>query len=94
MRKIVRATVATVATAVMAPVVAYAEPTVLTATQMESITAAARLPDINVNVAVNNAITTQINNAVALALAIGPGASASSFVAQSNASATAQLVQR
>jgi hypothetical protein len=93
MRKIMRAMVATVAAAVIAPVVAYAEPMVLTATQMESITAAAP-PVIKVNVVVNNAITTQINNAVALALAIGPGASASSSIAQSNASAIAQLNQR
>jgi uncharacterized protein HemX len=90
MRKIMRAMVATVAAAVIAPVVAYAEPMVLTATQMESITAAAP-PVINVNVVVNNAITTQINNAVALALAIGPGASAVAFVKQINNSVTKQV---
>jgi hypothetical protein len=94
MRKMVRAMVATVAAAVMAPVVAYAEPMVLTATQMESITAAARPPGININVAINNSTVTQINNAIALSIAIGPGASAFSSIAQSNASATAQLVQR
>ncbi len=89
MRKIMRATVATVAAVVIAPVVAYAEPMVLTATQMESITAAA--PPVNVNVVVNNAITTQINNAVALALAIGPGASAVAFVNQINTSLINQI---
>jgi uncharacterized protein HemX len=90
MRKIMRAMVATVAAAVIAPVVAHAEPMVLTATQMESITAAAP-PVINVNVVMNNAITTQINNAVALALAIGPGASAVAFVKQINNSVTKQV---
>jgi hypothetical protein len=89
MRKIMRAMVATVAAAVIAPVVAYAEPMVLKATQMDSITAAA--PPINVNVVVNNAITTQINNAVALALAIGPGASAVASVNQINNSVTKQV---
>jgi hypothetical protein len=94
MRKIVRATVAAVATAVIAPVVAYAEPMVLTATQMESITAAARTPDVNINVAVNAATVTQINNAVGLALAIGPGASASSIIAQTNVNVSKQIAAR
>jgi hypothetical protein len=92
MRKIMRATVATVA--VMAPVVAYAEPMVLTATQMESITAAARPPSINVNVVINTAIITQINNAIAFAIAIGPGASAFNLVTQSNAAASRQIAAR
>ena len=92
MRKIMRTTVATVAAAVIAPVVAYAEPMELTATQMESITAAARPPVINVNV--NVAIVTQINNAVALAFAIGPGASAVNFVMQINASVIKQIASQ
>lgn len=93
MSKIVRAMVATVAATVMAPVVAYSEPMVLTATQMESITAAAGSP-ISISVVVNTAIITQINTAIALSFAIGPGASASNFVAQSNAATIAQLVRR
>ena len=92
MRKIMRTTVATVAAAVIAPVVAYAEPMELTATQMELITAAARPPVINVNV--NVAIVTQINNAVALAFAIGPGASAVNFVMQINASVIKQIASQ
>jgi hypothetical protein len=90
MKKIMRTMVATVAAAVIAPVVAYAEPMELTATQMESITAAARPPVIIVNVA----IVTQINNAVALAFAIGPGASAVNFVMQINASVINQIATR
>ena len=90
MRKIVRATVATVAAALMAPVVAYAEPMVLTATQMDSITAAAQPLVININVA----FTTQINHASAFALAIGPGARAFASVTQSNASTTRQIAGR
>ena len=73
--------------------VAYAEPMVLTATQMESITAAARTP-VNINVALNIATVTQINNAAGLALAIGPGASASSVIKQTNANVSKQIVAR
>ena len=94
MRKIVRATVAAVATAVIAPVVAYAEPMVLTATQMESITAGAQTPDVNINVALNIATVTQINNAVGLALAVGPGASASSIIKQTNVNVSKQIAAR
>lgn len=93
MRKIVRATVAAVATAAIAPVVAYAEPMVLTATQMESITAAARTP-VNINVALNIATVTQINNGVGVALAIGPRASASSVITQTNVNASQQIAAR
>jgi hypothetical protein len=94
MRRIGRATVVTVAAAVMAPVIACAEPMVLTATQMESITAAARPPLPKISVVVNTNITTQIANAFALSFAIGRGASASSFALASNSNATAQIIQR
>jgi hypothetical protein len=65
MRRIARAT-AVVAAVVMTPVVVNAEPMMLTAKQMDSITAAAQRPEINVNVAV----ITQTASAIALSFAI------------------------
>jgi hypothetical protein len=99
MRRIARATVATVAAVVMTPVVAYAEPMVLTATQMASITAAARSPVININVVKQTDITTQIANAVALSFAtcgvcVGDGPSAFSFATARNFNSSGQLVRR
>jgi hypothetical protein len=90
MRRMARATVATVAAVVMAPVVAYAEPMVLTATQMESITAAARIAGVNINLN----ITTQIANAFALSFATGRGASAFSLAAATTANASGQQIGR
>ena len=90
MKRNARATIAVVAAVMMTPMVVKAEPMMLTAKQMDSITAAAQRPEINVNVAV----IFQIANAIALSFAIGPGASASNFVAQSNAATIAQLVRR
>ena len=95
MRKMARATVATVAAVVMMPLVAYAEPMVLTAKQMESITAGAPPDGINININ----ITTQIANARAIAIAtcgicIGGGPSATSLAAASNANASGQQITR
>ena len=99
MRKMARATVATVAAVVMTPVAAYAEPMVLTATQMDAITAAAGPPVIDVNVAIQTINVTQIANAIALSFAtcgvcVGSGPSASSVAAALNLSSSGQLVAR
>jgi hypothetical protein len=97
--KMVRATVATIAAVVMTPVVAYAEPMVLTATQMDSITAAARSPQVNINVVVQTIQTTQIANAIAVSFATcgvckGGVPSATSVAAAANASSAGQLAGR
>jgi hypothetical protein len=94
-----RATAATVAAVVMTPVVAYAEPMVLTATQMDSISAAARSPLVNINVVVQTIRTTQIANAIAVSFAtcgvcVGSGPSASSLAAALNSSSSGQSVGR
>jgi hypothetical protein len=94
MRKMARAAVATVAAVVMTPVVAYAEPMVLTATQMDSVTAAARAPRISLNIN----ITTQIANATAFSVAIcgictGGVPAASSFAAAINANDARQIAR-
>jgi hypothetical protein len=99
MRRVVAATVATVAALQVTPSVAFAEPMVLTATQMDSITAGARLPAINITVIVQNNITTQIANAIAISFAncgicIGRAPSASSFATAFNINGTGQLVRR
>jgi hypothetical protein len=98
MKKTARATLATLAAVGMTPLVATAEPMVLTPTQMESITAAARPPSINVNVVVQNNITTQIANAIAFAFAscgICSGApSAFSLATASNINLSNQQVGR
>ena len=81
MKRNARATIAVVAAVMMTPMVANAEPMMLTAKQMDSITAAAQRPEININVAV----IFQIANAIALSFAIcgicTDGAPAASSVA-------------
>lgn len=94
MRRIALPAIAAITSMVMTPLAVSAEPMVLTATQMDSVTAAARSPLVNINVVVQNNITTQIANAIALSFAIGPGVSASSLAAALNANVTGQLVQR
>jgi hypothetical protein len=91
MKRIARATTAIVGAVVMTPMVVNAEPMLLTAKEMDSITAAAQQPEINVNVAV----ITQIANATALSFAIcgvctDGGPKASSFAAATNFGASAQ----
>ena len=97
MGRIARATIAAVGSVVMTPWLAHAEPTVLTATQMESVTAAA-LVEINVpvNVLVQTNITTQVANAIATAIAtcgvcIGGGPMASALAAAANANFSRQF---
>ena len=95
MRKMARATVATVAAMVMTPVVAYAEPMVLTAKQLESITAGAPPAGINININ----ITTQIANAKAISIATcgvctGSAPAAFGLAAASNANASGQQISR
>ena len=90
MRKIASITVAALVSVAMTPMVASAEPMVLTGTQMESITAAGPPFGININV------TTQIANAQAIAIAtcgvcIGSAPAAFSLAAASNANATKQI---
>lgn len=96
MKRIARARIAIVAAAVITPVVANAEPMMLTATQMDSITAAAQVPEINVNVVVQTINVTQIANAIALSFAIcgvcDDGApAATSLAAADNFAAAAQF---
>ena len=96
MRRIARAPVAILAAMMLMPAVASAEPMVLTATQMDLITAAARPPRISINININ--INTQIANAIAFSFAIcgictGGAPSASSFAAAINANATRQIAR-
>jgi len=98
MKRIARATIAIVAAVGMAPVVVNAEPMMLTAKQMDSITAAAQPPEINVNVVVQTISVTQIANAIALSFATcgvcNDGVpTASSFAAAANFAANAQSQQ-
>ena len=65
MRQIARAAVVAAALVAATPFAADAEPTMLTNSQMEAVTAAA-LIEVNINLA----ITTQVANATALAFAI------------------------
>jgi hypothetical protein len=95
MPRIAQATVVALATLVMTPVVANAEPMILTAQQMESVTAGA-LPD-GINININ--ITTQIANAKAIAVAtcgvcIGSTPAAFGLAAANNANASGQLISR
>lgn len=95
MRRSARAAVAAMAAVVMTPLVAYAEPMVLTASQMESITAAAPPAGINININ----ITTQVANARAIAIAtcgicVDGVPSASSFAAAINANVSGQQILR
>ena len=95
MPRIAQATVVALATLVMTPVVANAEPMILTAQQMESVTAGAPPDGINININ----ITTQIANARAIAIAncgvcIGSAPSAFSLAAASNANASGQQITR
>ena len=94
MSRIARAPLAMVVAMVLMPTVAYAEPMVLTTTQMDSVTAAARPPSISLNIN----ITTQVANATALSVAIcgictGGAPSASSFAAAINANAARQIAR-
>jgi ABC-type transport system substrate-binding protein len=98
MKRIARATIAIAAAVVMAPVVVSAEPMMLTVRQMDAITAAAQLPEININVNVQSINTTQIANAFALSFATcgvcNDGApSASSFASAGNFAVGAQSQQ-
>lgn len=101
MRRIAQATVAAIASVVMTPWVANAEPMVLTATQMESITAAGPPLGININVALGDVlvqtnITTQVANAISVAKAscgicTGAAPVAFSFGAAINANVSGQF---
>jgi hypothetical protein len=95
MGRIARATVVVVAALVMMPAVTNAEPMMLTAKQMDSITAGALPGGISININVTN----QVANAIALALAncgvcIGGAPSASSLAAAVNANASGQQITR
>jgi hypothetical protein len=98
MERIARATIAMVAAVVMTPVVVNAEPMMLTARQMDSITAAAQTPEINVNVVVQTINVTQIANAIALSFATcgvcnDSAPAAASFASAGNFAANAQSQQ-
>ena len=104
MRKIVLPAVVAVFSMVVATLAAKAEPVTLTASEMESVTAAAL---IGVNVPVNvvtggfqvqTNLTTQVANAISIAVAtcgvcIGSAPSAFSFAAAANTNAS-RLIQR
>jgi hypothetical protein len=104
MRRIALATIAAVTTMSVMPVAASAEPMVLTAMQMASITAAAAPTSINVNVVFGDILvqtnrTIQIANAIAVAIAncgvcVGGAPSASSLAAASNANTSGQQITR
>ena len=98
MRKIALPAVAAVTSMVMTAWAVSAEPMVLTPTQMESITAAGRI-NINVSLISQTIITTQLAEAIAVAIAScgicdGDAPSASALAAASNASASAQEIAR
>jgi hypothetical protein len=97
MRKIARAAFVAAAFVAATPVAADAEPMMLTRSQMEAVTAAA-LVEINIPINLNLAITTQVANAIALALATcgicSDGApTASSFASGGNLADVVQIVQ-
>jgi hypothetical protein len=99
MRRIALPAIAAITLMVVTPLAVSAEPIVLTATQMDSVNAAALSPVVNINVAVQTIQTTQIANAIALSLATcgicqGGVPSASSLAAALNSSSSGQLVGR
>jgi hypothetical protein len=99
MRRIALPTIAAMALMVVTPLAVSAEPMVLTATQMDSVNAAARSPVVNVNVVVQTIQTTQIANAFALSFATcgickGGVPSASALASAINANTSGQLVGR
>lgn len=104
MRGIALAAIAAVTSMVVTPLAVSAEPMVLTAVQMESITAAAAPSSININVQLGDVLvqtnrTIQIANAIAIAIAncgvcVGGAPSASSLAVASNANASGQQITR
>jgi hypothetical protein len=99
MRRIALPAIAAITLMVVAPLAVSAEPMVLTATQMDSVNAAALSPVVNINVVVQNNQTTQIANAIALSFATcgickGGLPSASSLASAINANTSGQLVGR
>ena len=101
MRKIALPAFVAATSVVVLPLAASAEPMVLTAMQMESITAAAAPTSININVQLGDTLvqtnhTTQIANAIAVAIAncgvcVGGAPSAASLAAAINANASGQI---
>lgn len=104
MRGIALAAIAAVTSMVVTPLAVSAEPMVLTAVQMASITAAAAPRSINVNVQLGDVLvqtnrTIQVANAIAVAIAncgvcVGGAPSASSLAAASNANTSGQQITR
>lgn len=104
MRGIALAAIAAVTSMVVTPLAVSAEPMVLTAVQMASITAAAAPRSINVNVQLGDVLvqtnrTIQVANAIAVAIAncgvcVGGAPSASSLAVASNANASGQQITR
>ena len=99
MRRIALPAIAAVTLIVVAPLAAKAEPVMLTAWQMDSVTAAA-LVEINIpiNVLVQTNLTTQVANAIATAIATcgicaGHAPTASSLAGATNANVS-RLLQR
>jgi hypothetical protein len=104
MRTIALSAIAAVTSMVVTPLAVSAEPMVLTVMQMDSITAAASPTSINVNVELGDILvqtnrTTQVANAIAVAIAncgvcVGSAPSAASIAAATNANASAQQITR
>ena len=104
MRGIALAAIAAVTSMVVTPLAVSAEPMVLTAVQMASITAAAAPRSINVNVQLGDVLvqtnrTIQVANAIAVAIAncgvcVGGAPSASSLAVASNTNASGQQITR
>jgi hypothetical protein len=96
MRKIALPEVVVVTSMAVAPLVAKAEPVMLTASQMDSVTAAALIEvNIPINILVQTNLTTQVANAIALAFATcgvctGAAPSASSLASAVNANVSGQ----
>lgn len=98
MRRTASAMVAGLALVGVMPEVAGAEPMVLTTTQMDAITAAARPAGINLNLNINVNVVTQIANARAISIAtcgicIGGPPVAFSLASASNANASQQIAR-
>jgi len=94
MRKIVRAIFVAVALVAATSFAADAEPMMLTDPQMEAVTGAA-LVEVNIPINLNLAITTQVANAIALAIATcgvctDGGPAAASLAAAANVAVSLQ----
>jgi hypothetical protein len=98
MRKFALSVVVAASSMVVTTSLAKAEPVTLTASQMESVTAAA-LIEINIPILVQTNLTTQVANAIALAFATcgvcsGGALDASSLAAAINDNVSGQQIQR